>query len=419
MDLDRARKGPSLHRCASHWIGTHHAIFHLGDLAAHRTCATCRETCLDRDEPAVACSACVVSAIDDGLGYRRIALAFALSVPLYRNLEYGQLYVFLLLLIAAACWALSARISCFGRWAHCDCRSVQDLSGSVLCLLSATKGLACVDLGSDHGHSSRRYLRLQSLAGTCIAPIYSEILPWALHGGGLQPYQAGASISGVLHSLFLSEPQWNPHPWHYSPLGYALLVSTFKCCACARNPLDPQGRCTRDRILLEWSALLTGILAVSTIPASYNFVLMVMPHMCRRGGIVRRGWYRWLVALLVVYLGIGFPMPIPHGTIGPAILLYVPRLPLMFALLFGIYGCSGMMLRARTLRGTGLAMHGLRRWPPLQYSRCVPRSGARSPCGRSMHTVCHYRPRDFSTKRSAEPLAPKSIISPSPSPAIV
>ena len=40
-----------------------------------------------------------------GLTYRRIALTFALSVPLYRNLEFGQFYVFLLLLIIAACWA--------------------------------------------------------------------------------------------------------------------------------------------------------------------------------------------------------------------------------------------------------------------------------------------------------------------------
>ena len=56
-----------------------------------------------------------------GLGYRRIALVFALSVPLYRNLEYGQLYVFLLLLIAAACWAYLRGTSC-ARWgAHCAC----------------------------------------------------------------------------------------------------------------------------------------------------------------------------------------------------------------------------------------------------------------------------------------------------------
>jgi hypothetical protein len=39
-----------------------------------------------------------------GLTYRRIALVFALSFPLHRNLLYGQFYIFLLFLIAAACW---------------------------------------------------------------------------------------------------------------------------------------------------------------------------------------------------------------------------------------------------------------------------------------------------------------------------
>jgi hypothetical protein len=88
---------------------------------------------------------------------------------------------------------------------------------------------------------------------------------------------------------------------------------------------------------MEWSALLTAALAVSTIPASYNFVLMVFPACVLAAALLRRGWYRWIAVLLVIYLGIGFPMPSPHGMIGLAILFYVPRLPLMFALLFGIY----------------------------------------------------------------------------------
>ena len=40
-----------------------------------------------------------------GLPYRRIALVFALSFPLHRNLLYGQFYLLLLLLIVAGCWA--------------------------------------------------------------------------------------------------------------------------------------------------------------------------------------------------------------------------------------------------------------------------------------------------------------------------
>ncbi len=40
-----------------------------------------------------------------GLNYQRLAVIFALNFPFYRNLEFGQFYVLLLLLVTAACWA--------------------------------------------------------------------------------------------------------------------------------------------------------------------------------------------------------------------------------------------------------------------------------------------------------------------------
>jgi hypothetical protein len=272
-----------------------------------------------------------------GLGYRRIALAFALSVPLYRNLEYGQLYVFLLLLIVAACWAYL--------------RGFHSLAGGLIALAAACKIFPILFFVFFLQRRDWRALTCGAITGAATLVVSTavfgwnvhrtylhEILPWALHGGGLQPYQAGASISGVLHYLFLSEPQWNPHPWHYSPLCYALLLSTVQVLAMAPAILLIRRKgSTQERMLLEWSALLTVALAVSTIPASYNFVLMVFPICVAAAELSRRRWYLWLVILLVAYIGIGFPMPSPHGMIGPRILLYMPRLPLMFALLLGIY----------------------------------------------------------------------------------
>ncbi len=98
------------------------------------------------------------------------------------------------------------------------------------------------------------------------------------------------------------------------------------------------------RIVLEWSALLTASLVVSTIPASYNFVLMVLPMCALSATLLERKRYGWLATLLVAYVGIGFPIPVPAGLRGLAILLYTPRLPLMIAVLLGIYRmlCSGL-----------------------------------------------------------------------------
>ncbi len=166
-----------------------------------------------------------------------------------------------------------------------------------------------------------------------------EILPWTLRGEALPPYAtASASISSVLHYLFLAEPQWNPQPWHNSPLCYALLQPTLQLLALAPAILliRRQDR-TPARILLEWSALLVASLAISTSPASYNFVLLALPVCVLAALLLQREWYGWLGVLPIVYLGIGFPMSSPTAMIGPKILLYVPRLPLTLALLLGIY----------------------------------------------------------------------------------
>jgi hypothetical protein len=261
-----------------------------------------------------------------------------LSFPLHRNLLYGQFYLLLLLFIMAGCWAYL--------------RGYYVLAGALVAIAAAAKifpvllfifflqrrawrallsgavtGMAClsVSVAVFGWNLHRTYLH--------------EILPWTLRGEGLPPYvTASASISSVLHYLFLAEPQWNPQPWHNSPLCYALLQPTLQVLALAPAILliRRQDR-TPGRILLEWSALLVASLAISTSPASYNFVLLALPVCVLAALLLQREWYGWLGVLLIVYLGIGFPMSSPTAMVGPKILLYVPRLPLTLALLLGIY----------------------------------------------------------------------------------
>jgi hypothetical protein len=273
-----------------------------------------------------------------GLSYQRVALVFALSFPLHRNFLYGQFYVFLLVLIVGACWAYL--------------REYYVLAGALVAVAAACKIFPVLLFLLFLQRRSWRALASGVVTGLATAAVsvaifgwnlhrtyLQEILPWALRGEGLSPYvTSSASISSVLHYLFLAEPQWNPHPWHNSPLWYALLQPTLQMLALAPAILlirkDDR---TRGRILLEWSALLTASLAISTMPASYNFVLMALPVCVLAARLVERRRYGWLAVLLVVYLGIGFPMPSPGGMVGLAILFYVPRLFLMLALLLGIY----------------------------------------------------------------------------------
>jgi Glycosyltransferase family 87 len=295
-----------------------------------------------------------------GLSFRRIALIFALCFPLNRNLLYGQFYIFLLLLIVAACWA--------------NLRGRDGLAGALLAIAVACKVFPVLLFLFFLRRGKWRALLTGALTGlaalSASVAIFGwnlhrtylhQILPWTLRGEGLPPYATtSASISSILHYLFLAEPQWNPHPWHSSPLCYALLEPVLQLLAFAPAVLlIRRSDRTPQRILLEWSALLTASLAISTSPASYHFVLMVLPVCVLAAHLLKRQQYGWLAILLIVYIGIGFPMPTPSRYMGPAILFYVPRLPLMLALLVGIYL---LLWRDRPLEDSA------RKWPNYAWA---------------------------------------------------
>ena len=272
-----------------------------------------------------------------GLSYLRVALAFSLSFPLHRNLMYGQFYVFLLLLIVAGCWAQS--------------RGLRGLAGALVAIAAACKVFPILLFIYFLRRRDWSALIWGAATGLVAASLsiavfgwnahrtwLFEILPWTLRGEGLQPYTTSASFSGVLHCLFLSEPQWNPHPWHNSPLCFAALLPILQTITLAPAILlIRKENSSRSRLLLEWSALLTASLAISTIPASYNFVLMAFPACVLSATLLQRKYYALLAVLVIAYVGIGFPLSVPQSPTGPSILLYVPRLWLMLAVLLGNY----------------------------------------------------------------------------------
>jgi hypothetical protein len=272
-----------------------------------------------------------------GLSYRRIALAITLSFPLHRNLLFGQFYIVLLLLLIAACCSYL--------------RGFRVLAGALIAIAAACKIFPLLLFVFFFQRRDWRALTSGLVTGAAAIALsvaafgmnahltwLREILPWVMRGEGLGTYAGAASFSGVLHCLLLSEPQWNPHPWHNSPLWYAILAPGLQMLTLAPAVLLLHRKSgSKQRILLEWSALVTAALTISTIPASYNFVLMIFPVCVLVPVLLERKQYWWLTALVVAYLGIGFPIAPPQNIQGLALLLYVPRLPLMLAVLLGIY----------------------------------------------------------------------------------
>ncbi len=272
------------------------------------------------------------------LSYQKISLIILLSFPLHRNLLYGQFYILLLLLIVAGCFsylrghsavagsliAVAALCKVFPALLFVFFLQRRDwralLSGAVTAVVACAVSIAAFGW-SVH----RTWLQ--------------EIFPWVARGEGLGTYATSDSISGLLHRLFLPEPQWNPHPWHNSPLAYAVLMATAQMLVLAPAILLlRRDNSDQKRTLLIWSALLTAALAVSTIPASYNFVLMIFPACVAVAVLQEKGRTCLAALLLLVYALIGLPIPATHAA------LHASRLPLMLIVLLTL--CTLLRLEA-------------------------------------------------------------------------
>jgi hypothetical protein len=274
-----------------------------------------------------------------GQPLRRIALIAALCFPLHRNLLYGQYYILLLGILVAACWAYRERRP--------------GMAGALIGLATLTKIFPAVFLIYFLRKRDGRALASAALTiavGSAISvavfgwPMHryylQSVLPWTLRGEVLPPYLlSAASLSNLLHRLFLYEPQWNPHPWHQAPLVFAVAGPTMQMLILGPAILLVGGAVDRRWVPLEWSLLLAGTLMISTSPASYNFTLLILPVAVLCGiGTPRKA----LLAVLL-FAGIGYPGWNTSNTDGPRAILHEPRLLLLIA----FTALCGTMLRDR------------------------------------------------------------------------
>jgi Tol biopolymer transport system component len=237
------------------------------------------------------------------LGVLRTAMLVLLAIePLHTQFLYGQLHILMLLLILAAFWFYS--------------KDWPVVSGGMLAIAAAFKIYPILFVF--YFLRKKQWRAVAGLVGVFVLlaalsvvlfgmevnrEYVQEVLPRIARGEGLDPYNLGwNSITGVLHRLFLSEPQLNAHPIVDSPAAYVLLqplASAFLFIPLLWL-LTPY-RASTDREALDYGAYIVGLLLLSTHPASYHYVVLIAAAVLVTNTLLHAGRKSHALLFVVLY----------------------------------------------------------------------------------------------------------------------
>ena len=261
------------------------------------------------------------------LPWRRVALLAALSVPLQVNFLLGQYYVLLLFLLTLSCW-LYIRHQRFLAGVLIGLASGLKIFPILYLVYFARKKDMKAFVGTVLGGMGTAVVSLLVFGWQLNRTYLTQVLPAALRGEGLDPYNLkAASLSSLLHRLFLYEPQLNPHPAVNAPWLFAVLHPLLQMAVIGPALLlaVPKEHCPR-RDRLEWAAILLVTLAISTSPASYLFTLLILPVCLIWNALEQQESRISIAVLLSLYFAAGILGGSNQGGEGWGALLKVPRL---------------------------------------------------------------------------------------------
>ena len=261
------------------------------------------------------------------LPWSRIALVVAMSLPLRINFLYGQYYVLLLCLLTFSCW-LYVHERRFLAGAITGIASGLKVFPLIFLLYFLRKRDVKAFIGGIAGGIFSVCLSIFAFGWELHRTYLLQVLPATLRGEGLDPYNLkAASMSSVLHRLFIYEPQLNLHPAINAPWLFAIAHPLFQMLLIAPALLlVTPGKSTLERIRLEWAAIVFVILAISTSASTYLLTLLILPACFVLSALQNKlpEWVSALFILLVVAAGsLGV---IGSGAEGWKVLLAVPRL---------------------------------------------------------------------------------------------
>ena len=268
-----------------------------------------------------------------GIAWRRILLVVALNFALRLNFMYGQYYVLLLFLLTLACYLYL--------------RQRRFLSGVAIGIAAGLKIFPVIFLLYFLRKRDWRAFAGGAVAGLAAALVSIATFGWELHrvylaqvlqaslrGEGLDPYNlSAASLSSLLHRLFIYEPQLNPHPAINVAWLFAIFHPVLQMLVMAPALLlAERGSTDARRVRLEWAAIVAASLAISTSPGTYLFTLLIFPVCLMLEALPQGKHYVFKAVLAVAYAVATYMSGAGQGYEGWLALLAVPRLHALLVL---------------------------------------------------------------------------------------
>ncbi|HXC97496.1 MAG TPA: glycosyltransferase 87 family protein [Edaphobacter sp.] len=267
------------------------------------------------------------------LSWRRLLLIIALSIPLRMNFMLGQYYVLLLLLLILAC-ALYVNHRRFLAGMVIGLSAGLKIFPAIYLLYFLRKRDWRAFLGGAVAMVGSLAVSIRVFGWQLNRTYISQVLPATFRGECLAPYDLqAASLSALLHRLFIFEPELNPHPAVNIPWLSAILhpVLSMVMVAPAILMIIPDEYSPR-RIQVEWAAVLLASLVISTSPASYLFSLLIFPVAVIGREFLEEGKKGWFAFLLLLYLVVGLVRSGSGMEAGWGALIEVPRLYVLIVL---------------------------------------------------------------------------------------
>ncbi|MGA8510042.1 MAG: glycosyltransferase family 87 protein, partial [Candidatus Sulfotelmatobacter sp.] len=239
----------------------------------------------------------VILARSTNLGARRVGLLmFMALIPLRSNFIYGQMHVLVLLLLAIATWFYLEGWSFSSGLAVAVGAALKIYPGLFLIFFLIKKQWRAA-AGLVIGTGALALVSIRLFGMDACRVYFREVLPFAIRAQTIDPYDvAWGSPNALLARLLIYEPELNPFPavnlpWLYAflyPLILASIFATFLW-AIGWSRIKDQGRAK-----LEWASYLVLLLLVSSQPALYHFVALILPVVLIADFLAERG--QWIQA---------------------------------------------------------------------------------------------------------------------------